>query len=502
LGVWATLVLTPIALGSVLERATALMEGACLTLFVLAWWGCLQRSEFQAPRALRWPILLFCLWSLFQMLPLPPPVLKVLAPGTNAAYSRFVPGYEQGREGDVQRWLLERDEPGSSALKARPDEKTGLEGALKVPSGWRPLAWYPWESVRWISRLLAYAAFLILVAGFLPVRALEKRIPWLVVSLGFALSLVGIIQYLDWNGKIFWLIPVYQGHPFGPWVNSNHFSGYMEMAMLLGAGLILKEAGMGSRRRRHRDFRRRAAPKIALGVFMLALIAVATIMARSRGGMFSLALAACTYFYFQAGPWLASRNLARAGKLLAVAPLLLCVAGITYYILKGSEIYVPETGVEASFAGRVTAWKGVIRMIGANPLTGTGLGSFSSAFPPFKEYGDSAVWDQAHNEYLQLITESGIVGFLLFAWGFVVFWRSDLGPRLSSPWRDQPPVVLGASLGILTLLFHSLVDFNLQIPSNGLLFVVLGGIVLGAHEGPEKSREARASGGESRGDLR
>ena len=491
--VWLTLVLTPIALGSVLDRATALMEGACFTLLILAWWGHLRRDDFIPPRELRWPILLFCLWSLFQLVPLPPPVLGFIAPGTHAAYSRFVPGYAEGKAVDVQQWLLEHPEPESAALVARAGEKTGLEGALKVDPGWRPLSWYPWESVRWISRLLAYAAFLILVAGFLPARALEKRIAWLVVSIGFALSLIGIIQHMTWNGKIFWIIPVYQGNPFGPWVNGNHFSGYMEMAMLLGVGLILKEARIGSRRR-HRDFRRRAAPKVALAAFMLALMAAATIMAGSRGGIFSLALVACTYFYLQASVWLSRRRFARAGKALAMAPLLLCAAGITYYILKGSEVYVPETGVESSFAGRVTAWKGVVRMIGANPLTGTGLGSFSPAFPMFKEYGDSAVWDQAHDEYLQILAESGIVGFALFAWGLLVFWRNYLGPLLRKSWREQPPVVLGAGLGMLALLFHSLVDFNLQIPSNGLLFVTLGGIVLGGKEAARRAPEAQPSG--------
>jgi len=480
--VWMTLLLTPIALGSVLERATALMEGACFTLLILAWWGRLRREEFMAPLWLRWPLLLFCLWSLFQVVPLPPGLLGIVAPGTHAVYARFLPGYAEQKEVDAQQWLRSHGEAESRSLVARSGETTGLEGKLRVEPGWRPMSWYPWETVRWISRLLAYAAFLILVAGFLPARALEKRIPWLVVYLGFGLSLLGIIQYLSWNGKIFWIIPVYQGHPFGPWVNSNHFSGYMEMAMLLGGGLLLKEAGLGSRRRRHRDFRRRAAPKIALCAFMLALMGFATVLARSRGGLFSIALTACTYFYFQSSRWLSRRTSRRTGRLIALVPLLLCSVGITYYILKGSEIYVPETGVEASFAGRVIAWKGVVRMIAANPLTGTGLGTFSGAFPLFKQYGDSAVWDQAHDEYLQLLAESGIVGFALFVWGFVAFWRSDLGPRLTGPWDRQPPVVLGASLGILALLFHSLVDFNLQIPSNGLLFVALGGILLGAKE--------------------
>ena len=476
--VWMLLLLTPLALGSVLERANALMEGACFTLLTVAWWGGLKREGFKLPSWVVWPAAGFCLWTLLQVIPLPPQVLRILSPGTHAAYAKFLPGYSTGEgQVDVQSWLLQRRGYLSEKLTPRTGEQTGLEGKLLVRPGWRPVSWYPWETLRWLSRFLAYGAFFLLVAGFLPERALEKRLPWLVVSSGFGLSVLGIVQYLTWNGKIFWVIPVYQGHPFGPWVNSNHFSGYVEMALLLGGGLFLKEAGLGGRRRRHRDFRRRAAPKLTLCAFMLILMSAATILARSRGGMFSLALAFCLYLYFQLVA-LSHKTRTMAWKALALAPLLLCMAGIAYYILRGSEIYVPESGVEASFAGRINAWKGVLPMIAANPLSGTGLGTFSLSYPPYKIYGETAIWDQAHNEYLQVLAESGLIGFSLFLWGLVAFWRRVLFPRLSTRWHHQPPVPLGASLGVLVLLLHSLVDFNLQIPSNGLLFILLAGLVL------------------------
>jgi O-antigen ligase len=479
-GVWLLLLLTPLALGSVLERATALMEGACFTLLIIAWWGGLRRERFKLPSWIGWPAACFCFWTLFQMVPLPPGILRILSPGTYAAYSKYLPGYATGaRQVDAQAWLLQRRGTPSEALLPRTGEKTGLEGKILVRADWRPISWYPWETLRWLSRFLAYGAFFLLVAGFLPERALQKRLPWLVVSSGFGLSLLGIVQYLTWNGKIFWVISVYQGHPFSAWVNSNHFSGYAQMALMLGCGLFLKEAGIGPSRRRHRDFRRRSAPKLALCAFMLVLISVAIVLARSRGGMFSLALTFCLYLYLQVRAML--RNTRGATwSVLALAPLLLCMAGIAYYILKGSEIYVQETGVEASFAGRINAWKGVLPMISGNTLTGSGLGTFSLSYPRYKIYGETAIWDQAHNEYLQVFAESGLIGTALFVWGLVSFWRHRLSPRLSNVWRGQSPVALGASLGVLVLLFHSLVDFNLQIPSNGLLFVLLGAVVFSA----------------------
>ncbi|MCI0567242.1 MAG: O-antigen ligase family protein [Acidobacteria bacterium] len=506
-GVWLLLLLTPLALGSVKERDTALMEGACFTLLIVAWWGGLKREGFKFPAWIGWPAFFFVLWTLFQVVPLPPQALRILSPGTYAAYSKYLPGYSTGESRvDVQSWLLQRHGTPSETLAPRTGEQTGMEGKLFVQPGWQPVSWYPWETLRWLSRLLAYGAFFLLVAGFLPERALEKRLPWLIVASGFTLSLFGIVQYLTWNEKIFWVIPVYQGHPFGPWVNSNHFAGYVEMALLLGCGLFLKEAGFGPRRRRPHDFLRRAAPKLALHLFMLILMSGAIALANSRGGMFSLALTSGVYFWLQVARAESGKPRRIAWKALAVVPLLLCVAGMAYYILKGSEIQVEETGMEASFSGRIKAWKGVLPMIAANPLSGTGLGAFSLSYPLHKMYGDTMIWDQAHNEYLQVLAESGLIGFALFLWGLVSFWRMGLSPRLSNGWRLQPSVSLGASLGVVALLFHSLVDFNLQIPSNGLLFVLLGALVVVGKDTMGKERkssrpEQTTSPGDSRKSL-
>jgi len=132
-------------------------------------------------------------------------------------------------------------------------------------------------------------------------------------------------------------------------------------------------------------------------------------------------------------------------------------------------------------------------MIAANPFSGTGLGTFSLGYPRYKIYGETAIWDQAHNEYLQAFAESGLIGGAILVWGLVVFWRRRLSPLLSNRWRAQPPVALGAALGVLVLWIHSLVEFNLQIPANGLLFVLLGALVFAARSRTEKGTESTSS---------
>ncbi|HEV8374888.1 MAG TPA: hypothetical protein VGR38_01500, partial [Candidatus Polarisedimenticolia bacterium] len=241
-GVWILLITTPFALGSVSETATALMEGGCLSLFALAWIAGPRKRGSRMPRWFSWTVGAFCLWTLIQLVPMPPSLLGVLSPGSDRLYRKNLPGYsDRSARSDLQAWLLSDRGESTRGLNAREDQRTGLEGQMSVTSSWRPLSWYPWVTVRWLSRFLAYVAFALVVARYLPERALEKRLPYLVLALGSAIAMLGVIQYYTWNGKILWIVPVYQGHPFGPWVNSNHFSGYLEMALPVACSVLLRE---------------------------------------------------------------------------------------------------------------------------------------------------------------------------------------------------------------------------------------------------------------------
>jgi O-antigen ligase len=473
---WTLLIVSPLALGSVSELALALMEGTCFLLLLVGWW---QLGGVR-PLAPEVPLIAaaFVCWSFLQMVPLPPALLKVVSPGTSRLYSAYLPGYAGGEgRADLQSWLLSRKEKRTSALRPRDGMATGFEGRIEVRPGWQPISWYPGETLRWIFRFLGYGAFFLFIFRYLPETACRKRLPWLLLVLGFTIALLGIIQHFRWNGKIFWLVPVYQGNPFGPWVNSNHFSGYMEMVLPLGAAVL----SQSSRRGRHRRYRRGRIPRFLLIVFFLAVMVVALVMAGSRGGLFSTLFVAGTYAAIQLARRGRTSRRPRLAILLAFLPLVMVVAGAILYTLYAGALMRPAdptAGLEPSFATRVYAWKAIGRMVAANPLTGTGLGTFAMAFPIFKTYGDTSIWQQAHNDYLQVLAESGAIGFALLAAGvLVIAWRY-VKPIFQEPIRRQDPVTLGASFGTGILLIHSLVDFNLQIPSNGLLFVLCAALMI------------------------
>jgi O-antigen ligase len=115
-------------------------------------------------------------------------------------------------------------------------------------------------------------------------------------------------------------------------------------------------------------------------------------------------------------------------------------------------------------------------MIRANWVTGVGLGAYQTAYPKYSANDGTLVVSQSHNDYLQILADAGIFGAIIALLFIILVARDTL--RAS---RHRNPVMaataLGASSGLFALMVHSLFDFNLQIPSNALLFLVLTSVV-------------------------
>ena len=143
--------------------------------------------------------------------------------------------------------------------------------------------------------------------------------------------------------------------------------------------------------------------------------------------------------------------------------------------------------------GRVKIWRCVLPMIKDYPLWGTGLGTFAAVFPRYKStILQNSFISYAHNDYLQLIAETGIAGFLILSFGMLVFFITTIRKLLR---RYDPYVIsltIGGIISIAALCLHSFVDFNLHIPANALLFFLIMGITTVTvhsqlHQGKEKT---------------
>ena len=273
---------------------------------------------------------------------------------------------------------------------------------------------------------------------------------WFLMIFGFLVSIFGVLQHLTFNGKLYWFRTMhYGGIPFGPYVNRNHFAGFAELFIPLAlVPLMLGKV------RRERWF--------IVGLF--AVVSIGSLfLAASRGGIISFVVEVAIIVV-----WMSVR---RTGKkqVLAAALLMVSLLGVKeiaqrFTTMKSLEV---TTGKRASM--RLGTW----RIFMDHPWTGTGLGTLEVVYPPYETDYDGRIVNHAHNDYLEALAETGIAGGLCCA----LF----LGMLLFHSLRElsESKASLGAILNLSGLvacagfLTHSVVDFNLHLPTNALLFLLM-----------------------------
>jgi len=331
--------------------------------------------------------------------------------------------------------------------------------------------------------LTVLLAALLLCATFF---ADEARLRWLrnfLVLFGLALAVFGILQKLTWNGKYYWLVePTSTPYvPFGPFVNHNHFAGYLELIVPLPVALILVRAVAG-------EF------SLFYG-FAAVMMSVAIFFSLSRGGMISLVAGLIFVVAFGFRSARARRQayeerrwpsvlLPRLGAVVLIAALV----GAGVWWVGGDAVMdraqhtdltgeaPSNTGKETFFQSRGWIWRDTLRMIRANWVTGVGLGAFETAYSLYSQSDGSVNVSQAHNDYLQIVADGGLAGAGLAVWFLIVLFR-DFARALRSHNQMEMGMALGCGGGIVAMLVHSLFDFNLQLPSNALLFLALTAVV-------------------------
>lgn len=355
------------------------------------------------------------------------------------------------------------------------------------------------EATRLALEVLAVLliAFLIFANFFVS----GKRLLWLrsfFILFGLGLAVFGLIQKFTWNGKYYWLIQPSSPPtaPFGSFVNHNHFAGYLEMIAPVPLAMFLVRSV-------HREI------SVFYG-FAAAMMSVAIFLSLSRGGMISLLSGFIFVLAFGAKPALERfRGYEVASRkpivLLQTLAMALIAAAIIFGVLwaGGDEVVERVRRVELSGAaessgndderfldGRFWIWRDTLAMIRANWQTGVGLGAYETAFPLFTKSNGSLVVSQAHNDYLQIVADCGVIGVVLAVWFLVALFR-DIRGAMRHREAVMSGMALGCGGGIVAILVHSLFDFNLQLPSNALLFLALAAVVSNIRMAAEKTGQAR-----------
>ncbi len=337
------------------------------------------------------------------------------------------------------------------------------------------------EATRAAAAMLFFllVSFLI-AANFFDDRERLRTLVRFLVVYGLVLAVFALIQHLTWDGRFYWLRPTRQYAVFGPFVNRNHYAGYMAMLIPVPVGLIL-----------NRGVRKEAWLLFGFAAVIMGLTVVVSL---SRGGMVSVFAGLIFVAAMSGRRGLAGggsgerRSMAAAGRsrlkgrIGAVAALALAITvgvvwiGAEGVINRAAQTIGDETQSKLNFFGRNWVWSDTLTMFSRNPVLGVGLGAYETVYPMYG-HGDGYMLVQyAHNDYLQLLSDAGILGGVAGIWFLVLLFRA-----IARATRSADPLMSGLALGcgggIFSILVHSLFDFNLQIPSNCLLFLLLTAVV-------------------------
>ena len=285
-----------------------------------------------------------------------------------------------------------------------------------------------------------------------------RVLTWFLIVFGFLAAVEGIIQYFTSTGSIYWLRQLGAGEPFGPYVNRNHFAGLMELLAPIGMAFIA-----------FRGVRRDMVPLVIL--FTIVPIG-AIFLSASRGGIVAFLIEVGIL-----GVLFIFRKSQKSKIVPAIAMALLVIAVVGWLgATRAIGRFLPNTPGEATLPRRWTMFKGAAHVFLAHPLTGTGLGTLVVVFPLYETDYDGKVVDHAHNDYVETLADLGIPGGLL-GLGFLVVLFKRGAVALESDQSHFSFAFHAAALTACTgLLFHSLVDFNFQIPSNALIFMIQAGL--------------------------
>ena len=433
----------PLAIGSALVGLLGLFTGS--------------RPVWASNRVLLMALAGIAMVTAVQLVPLPLDWLTRVSPGTVA----YLAGYDL-------RYSVIIDPFG--------DVTSALRHAVSIA---------PARTILFIQLFTAAALLLVGLLRSLS-RTTAARMARGIVVLGFLLALVGILQKAilgddAWGGMRiygFWEPQFKLTTPFGPFVNKNHFAGWMLMAIPVALGLAMGQIDSKADRF-HSDLRstvvwfsEREGGGMLLYLIAALVMTISLLMTGSRSGL------GCFALVMIGAASVTQRTRSKRAVLgFAVAAVVFVALALVW---AGRDAALHRfTSDRGSVQLRLDVWNASARIVRQFPVLGTGLNTFGTATILYRPPAVDQHYNEAHNDYLQLLVEGGLITFTLL---FIAI--SSAARAIAARFRanDDGPeaqwVRVGATTGLIAIGLQALVEFSLQMPGNAVLCVVLLALAL------------------------
>src|SRR5581483_4018508 len=352
---------------------------------------------------------------------------------------------------------------------------------------WPPICWavlafaiyavvrYFYADVEYVARLemlrvLVYAFLFFAILNNLHRQETIQVITFTLLFLGMAISFYAVYQFMTGHNRVWGTLVPYPHRGSGTYFNPNHLAGFLEMLLPLGLAYTLTG-------------RAKPVTKVILGYASLVLLAGIAVSI-SKGGWIATGLALAVFF----GVLIFNRRY----RIPALVLMVLVVGGCFYFIprspffqMRFHQMFNEKGNVNDEL--RYSVWQPTLRMWEDNRWWGVGPGQFETRFRVYRPEGIQMNPEYTHNDYLNTLADWGVAGTALVACALgllglglaktahcIRLSSGDLGGKSGS---NKFAFVFGASVGMVAILLHSVVDFNMHIPANAILAITLMALI-------------------------
>jgi len=333
---------------------------------------------------------------------------------------------------------------------------------IAVVSSFSSIEWY--ASLLALMKLASCIVLYFIIVNTIRQRDQVRQVAYTIMGVGSFLAMFGMIKYLGEICPPWWDYDVKYKGMVATFGCKNHLAGYMEMAIPITIGLLIAV--------------KKGWAKAICGFFLF-LLCIALILSLSRGGWMSglFALGFMLVLYL-----VKTKRKYRGLTAIVVAVITVVVLTVLASTPVIEKLETLTQGQDVpNWQSRTAVWAGTLDLIRDCPFLGTGPGTFPTAFTPYRPAGVNARFLHAHNDYLHFISETGILTGGIILWLIIATLWSGIRKIMTTNSRLILGITLGSLTGIVAITLHSVVDFNLHIMANAILFTVLAGLLMGVN---------------------
>jgi len=458
------IIFTPIAFSTVEIWSETVME-VVVFLAALVWFLkiYIQGKIFIVETQINFLIIIFLCLITFQLVPFPDFLVNIISPNTKKIIDFYTFGI-------------------SSSIN------------------FKRISLSPWATKGELLKLLTYAMIYFLVANNFKGRDKKNRLIVCIIIVGFIEAFYGIIQYVSGEKMIFRFTKMYYSTErlIGTFPNPDHFSAFITICVFISIGYLIYFFDNGNiskkteywekdrnslRRKNSLIFLKRAQDFIFIGknwhkkillMFNIIIMITALIFTKSRGGILSffLSFILLVILIFFKG------SLKSHLWTLSIVIILTLIFGFWIGFTPVFDRYLDVSFKKEVEEGRLSIWKSTYYIFKDYPILGTGFGSFPDVYPSYSLRSNQAEINHAHNDWLELLSDTGILGLAIIVSGVFYLTVFSFGEVLKVESDGQIWIFFGGYTAIISIIIHSFVDFNLKTSANAFLVAVVIGILV------------------------